>query len=173
MIRLTKLTDYGIVLLTHIANTGPQAVHNSRDLASETRIPLPMVSKILKVLGRDGILASRRGSKGGYSLARPADEISVAEIVHTLEGPIGITECCDVSASNCELQILCKVKPHLARINRTVLDTLQGVKLSEFAGTVEIPSLHDGMEREQGQDSSATPVSFDETEQPQTAAMSR
>ena len=61
-------------------------------------------------------------------MARPATEISIASIVNTLEGPIGITECCDLSDSNCELQVQCKVKPHLARINRSVRETLEGVK---------------------------------------------
>ena len=92
MIRITKQTDYGIVLLTHLA-ANPERQYTAPELAAEARLPLPMVSKILKLLARDGLLASHRGVKGGYSLARPAEEISMAEIIAALEGPIAITEC--------------------------------------------------------------------------------
>ena len=95
MIRITKQTDYGIVLLTHLA-AHPDRHFNAPELAAEARLPLPMVSKILKLLAREGLLASHRGVKGGYSLARPAEEISMAEIIAALEGPIAITECVSV-----------------------------------------------------------------------------
>ena len=72
MLRITKLTDYGIVLLTQMANAPAEAVHNARDLAAGSKLPLPMATKILKALARGGILASHRGARGGYLLARPA-----------------------------------------------------------------------------------------------------
>ena len=108
MIRITKQTDYGIVLLTHLA-AHAERQYNAPELAAEARLPLPMVSKILKLLAREGLLASHRGVKGGYSLARPAEEISMAEIIAALEGPIAITECISVE-SDCSHEALCPVR---------------------------------------------------------------
>ena len=92
MIRLGRLTDYGIVLMSHLAATddGP---HNARDLAAQTQLPLPAVSKLLKLLARAGLLTSSRGAKGGYALARPASEITVPQMIEALEGPIALTDC--------------------------------------------------------------------------------
>ena len=99
MIRITKQTDYGIVLLTYLAGH-TERLFNAPELAAETHLPLPMVSKILKVLTREGMLASHRGVKGGYSLARLPEEISMAEIIAALEGPIALTECVEVFYSH-------------------------------------------------------------------------
>src|SRR5664279_2478735 len=93
MFRMTKLTDYGIVLLTHFAAHDDQVAHTARELSQETRLPLPTVGKLLKQLSRGGLLASQRGTKGGYILARPPREITVSAIIATLEGPVAITEC--------------------------------------------------------------------------------
>ncbi len=93
MIRFAKLTDYGLVLMTIMARDSVAAVHTARDLAAASRLPLPTVSKVLKQLLQSGLLTSHRGLKGGYGLAKEAAEISVAEIVAAIEGPIALTEC--------------------------------------------------------------------------------
>jgi FeS assembly SUF system regulator len=131
MIRITKQTDYGIVLLTHLA-VHPERQFNAPDLAAEAQLPLPMVSKILKLLVREGLLASHRGVKGGYSLARPPREISMAEIVAALEGPIAITECID-EMGNCFHEPICQVRSNWQRINAAVRDALAGITLAEMA----------------------------------------
>jgi Rrf2 family protein len=79
MLRVTKLADYGIVMLTHIANDSG-VTHNAKDIAREVRLPLPVASKILKMLARDGVLVSQRGTKGGYSLARSPGAITIAPL---------------------------------------------------------------------------------------------
>ena len=131
MIRITKQTDYGIVLLTHLAASAERQ-YAAPELATETRMPLPMVSKILKLLARDGLLSSHRGVKGGYSLARPAEEISMAEIIAALEGPIAITECVSVE-SDCSHEALCPVRSNWQRINQAVRSALEGISLAEMA----------------------------------------
>ena len=68
MLRITKITDYGIVLMAQMASEPQTTMHNARDLAAATRLPLPIVSKILKTLARGGLLTSQRGTKGGYTL---------------------------------------------------------------------------------------------------------
>src|SRR2546425_8000999 len=79
MFRLKKLTDYAILTMTCVARSPEQPWHAARDLATETHLPLPTVSKILKELSDHGLLVSHRGPKGGYTLARNPHEISVAE----------------------------------------------------------------------------------------------
>ncbi|HKC25951.1 MAG TPA: Rrf2 family transcriptional regulator, partial [Thermoanaerobaculia bacterium] len=90
MFRLTKLTDYGIVLLTHFAQNPERDAQNARELAQETRLPLPTVGKLLKELAHEGLLVSHRGIHGGYALARKPEEISMADVIAALEGPIAI-----------------------------------------------------------------------------------
>ncbi len=133
MIRITKQTDFGIVLLTHLA-AAPERQVNAPELATETHLPLPMVSKILKVLVREGLLDSHRGVKGGYSLSRPPEEISMAEVVTALEGPIAITECID-DQSGCAHEPLCPVRGRWQRINAALREALAGISLAEMAET--------------------------------------
>src|SRR5512142_1708820 len=108
MIRLSKLTDYGILLMTQIARDPQRPLHTARDLSAETQLPLPTASKILKALANGGLLISHRGVKGGYSLSRGPREITVGQIITVLEGPIGITEC-GGSPGSCEMEPHCPV----------------------------------------------------------------
>jgi FeS assembly SUF system regulator len=139
MIRITKQTDYGIVLLTHLASA-PERPVNAPELAGETHLPLPMVSKILKLLVREGLLESHRGVKGGYRLARLPEEISMAEVVSALEGPIAITECID-DESGCSHSPVCAVRGRWQRINTALRDALSGISLAEMAETRPEPKL--------------------------------
>ncbi len=133
MIRMTRLTDYGIVLLTQLARHPKRLPRNARDLAHEAHLPLPTVSKILKILSREGLLVAHRGVKGGFSLARAAEEIPVAEIIGALEGPIALTKCSDHDLGRCELESLCPVGSNWQRINRAVREALEKISLGEMA----------------------------------------
>lgn len=130
MIRITRQTDYGIVLLTHMAGHQERR-YNATELAAEAHLPLPMVAKILKLLTREALLESHRGTKGGYSLGRPPEEISMAEIISALEGPIAITECIDES-SGCTHQPICRVHSNWQRINEALRTALDGISLAEM-----------------------------------------
>jgi len=133
MIRITKNADYGILLMAEMASEGIAAVHNARCLSDSTRIPQPMVSKILKTLAKEGLLLSHRGQKGGYSLSRSADEITVAEIITALEGPIAIIECADHEKEHvCDLEAVCSVSSPWRRINDAVCDALSAITLEEM-----------------------------------------
>ncbi len=132
MIRMTKQTDYGFVLLTRLAAEPGRAL-NAPELAGETKLPLPMVSKILKLLVRSGLLASHRGVKGGYSLARPAVEIHAAEILRALEGAVALTVCVEGSPGECDREPFCTVRGPWQRINKAVFEALAGVTLAELA----------------------------------------
>jgi len=130
MIRMTKLADYGIVLLTHMAMGREGSLHTAQDLSSRSHVPLPTASKLLKSLARAGLVVSHRGRNGGYGLAREADRISVAEIIAAIEGPIGITECGTGHAGSCDLEEFCAAKGRWGPISRAIERALQDVPLS-------------------------------------------
>jgi FeS assembly SUF system regulator len=129
MIRISKLTDYAIMLLTYIARD-PLHTRTARDLAVEARLPLPTVSKVLKTLAREGLLVAHRGVKGGFSLARPPEEISVADIIGAFEGPIALTECSSHALRLCQLEQRCPVGSNWQRINQAVLGALATLTLA-------------------------------------------
>lgn len=131
MLRMSKLTDYGIVLLTHMAQGGSPPVRTAQELAQASRVPVPTVAKILKELCRAGIVASHRGRRGGYRLARAADQISVAAIVEALEGPVSVTECSDAGGA-CALEPTCVAKSHWGPISRAIQGTLEQLPLSSL-----------------------------------------
>ncbi|REJ81476.1 MAG: SUF system Fe-S cluster assembly regulator [Acidobacteria bacterium] len=132
MIRLTRQTDYGIVLLCQLAADGGGR-RNAAELAEATHLPAPMVAKILKQLVHAGLLASRRGAHGGYELARAADSVNVADVIAALEGPIAITECVEESSEECSYEATCRVRGNWKRINRAVHDALASISLDEMA----------------------------------------
>ena len=131
MLRMAKLTDYGIVLLSQFAARQDATPMTARELSAHARLPLPTVGKLLKQLSHGGLLSSQRGTKGGYSLARPAREITVAQIIEVLEGPMALTEC--QAPGVCDQERFCSVKPNWLVINRTVRDALSNVTLAEMA----------------------------------------
>jgi len=132
MIRMTKQADYGFVLLSRLAEA-PDRVVNAPELAEESRLPLPMVSKILKLLTKAEIVRSQRGVKGGYSLARTPDRISAVEIVRALEGPVALTVCVEGSPGECDLEPFCSVRGHWQRINVAVEAALARISLADLA----------------------------------------
>jgi FeS assembly SUF system regulator len=137
MLRVTKLADYGIVLLTHFA--AHPGTYNARDMAKVVRLPLPVVSKVLKLLARTGLLVSQRGTKGGYALALPPQEITVAAIIRALEGPIAVTECTDAVHGDCGLQTGCPVRTNWHLINLAIHRALEGITLAEMTQPLRNP----------------------------------
>ncbi len=133
MIRITKLTDYGIVLLSRIARDSHEPMRTVRDLAEETHVPIPTVSKILKQLAHQRLLISHLGVKGGYSLARRPEEITMADIIGALDGPIAITDCSGHAPGKCELERLCAVRSNWQQINLAIRETLEGITLADMA----------------------------------------
>ena len=136
MLRLTKLADYGIVLLIHFARSEAGDVQAARDLAERSRLPLPTVSRILKALSGAGILESHRGVKGGYSLSLSPDAVSVVDIVGAIEGPIGITACTEGEDTDCEHEAWCPAVNRWQVINGAIHEALEKVTLAEMARPV-------------------------------------
>ena len=130
MLRITRLTDYGFILLGFIAKVGDEKLYNSKDLSTELNIPLPTVSKVLKSLVHSNLLKSLQGSQGGYKLALPPNKISAADIIESLEGPVSLTACC--VEDGCEFSNVCSVSKSWQKVNTVIVDKLKSVSLIEM-----------------------------------------
>ncbi len=133
MIRITRMTDYGIMLLTYFAREDVRPMRNARELAEQSHLALPTVSKILKVLAHKGLLVGQRGVKGGFSLARTPQEITVAQIVDAVEGQMHITKCSDEAPGKCRLEDSCPVQSNWQRISHAVWQALGNITLADMA----------------------------------------
>lgn len=136
MIRLTRLADYAVLLMTHMAHEwrrDPARVLNAADLSRETHIPVPTVSKILGAMSRGDLLTSHRGHSGGYALSRAPEEISASDIISVIEGPVALTECLDDDSADCEIESLCGVRASWTRINAAITMALEGISLAQMA----------------------------------------
>ncbi len=133
MIRLGKLTDYGVGLMTRMARDGAYDRTNARRLSGRTGMPLPTVSKILKLLCQAGLLESRRGVGGGYTLARDPGDITLADMVHALEGSPALTECANEGRCSCRYLNNCGLQQQWASINSRLQATLESVTLAQMA----------------------------------------
>jgi FeS assembly SUF system regulator len=131
MLRISRLTDYGTMILVHLAEH-PDRVCSASDVAAGTRVALPTVQKLLKVLARGDLVHSVRGAEGGYVLARPAGSITAARILDVLEGPLGITEC-STADSHCELEDGCRVGGAWQKLNHAIRVTLEEISLADLA----------------------------------------
>lgn len=130
MLRMSRMTDYGTLILACLAER-PSEILSASEIAERIKLSPTTVSKLMKVLHRAGLLDSFRGSHGGYALARPAGEISAAEILDALEGPVTLTECASAD-SHCELESVCLVGNSWQRINRRIRLALDGISLAQL-----------------------------------------
>lgn len=128
MLRISKFTDYGTVILALMADN-PASTHSAASIAQQVGLPGSTVSKLLKMMNRSGLLTSCRGKQGGYSLAKAPQEISLADVVEALEGPFGVTEC---SRQNglCQLEERCSIRHQWQGVNGVIHNALQQVSLA-------------------------------------------
>jgi FeS assembly SUF system regulator len=133
MLRVSKLTDYATEAMAVLA-AAPARVHNAQELAERVRLEAPTVSKLLKQLAQAGLVESFRGVNGGYRLARAPEQISIADIVIAIEGPIGMTEC-SAQAGLCDHETHCGVRVNWQRINDAIAGALAGVSLADMLKT--------------------------------------
>ena len=136
MLRLSKLADYGTVVMVYLARH-PQQLCNARDIAAQTHLTVPTVSKLLKRLTAAGLLSSVRGVSGGYLLQRTPAEITVAEIIYALEEYRGLTEC-TLQPNECLIQNVCHIQGNWRLISQAIKSALESVTLEALAR----PQLH-------------------------------
>ena len=129
MLRISKLTDYAILIMVEL--TRDHAMLSAHALAERVGVEVPTASKVLKLLAGGGLLESFRGPNGGYRVTRKAAEISVAEVIAAIEGPIAMTEC-SVEKGLCSQEDSCELRGNWQRISLAVADALHKVSLAEM-----------------------------------------
>jgi FeS assembly SUF system regulator len=143
MLRISRLTDYATVILANLASQ-PELVQTATALAEQTRIAAPTVSKLLKQLQKANLVVSTRGLHGGYQLARAPAEISAADILDALEGPVALTDCA-AGQGHCGIEENCRVSRVWQRLNQAIRRSLTEVTLAQLAGLdasqVHLPAL--------------------------------
>ena len=134
--RLTHLADYAVVMMTAAARRSAGERLSASELAEETGVPLPTAQKLMGKLASAGLLNSVRGAGGGFTLARPGQDISLADIIEAVEGPIAMTQCSGSDeASDCALDAHCRVKPHMNVVSNAVRGALGAVTLQSLASS--------------------------------------
>jgi len=132
MFKLNRLTDYAVVVMSQMSRK-PDEVRTAPQISQDTGVPLPTVAKLLNALAHGNLITSRRGATGGYALVRPATEITVAEIIQALEGPIALTACVEGSGDGCDVESLCPMRGNWNRVNRAIHGALSQVTLADMA----------------------------------------
>ncbi len=133
MIRMSKLSDYAIMLMTYVGRPEASPVYTARELAVASELPLPTVSKVLKILAKGGVLVSQRGTHGGYALARAPHEITVVDVITAMDGLPALTQCTEHPRSPCDLEPTCPVRGNWRLINNTVVQALSNLTLAQMA----------------------------------------
>jgi len=134
MLRLSKMTDYGVLLMSELAKKEEQ-VQRAPDLAKATHIPQPTVRKVMTALIQANMVESTRGINGGYRLQRKPHEISIRELIHCLEGHIALTDCEAVGTKTCEQSDVCGTRKNWLKINQAMRDALENISLEDMVST--------------------------------------
>jgi Rrf2 family protein len=136
MLRLTKKADYGLMALKYLAEQGADTpavpARSAKDIADAYHIPPQLLAKILQTLTRAGLLISHAGTNGGYALSRPAAEITAFEVIRAIDGPLFITSCITIHGT-CDLDSHCTIKEPLRKVNDSIKDLLNGIRISDLA----------------------------------------
>lgn len=143
MLRLSKKADYALMAMKHLAvrsDRDVQASCSAREIAEMYDIPIELMAKVLQRLVRRGLLASQQGTRGGYSLARRATQISVADVIHAIDGPVTVTACSSDEGQQCEQYAKCNVRDPLWRVRERILAALGECTIAELATDTPQPA---------------------------------
>ncbi|MGH7118909.1 MAG: SUF system Fe-S cluster assembly regulator [Acetobacteraceae bacterium] len=132
MLRLSKLTDYAVVVLVRLSQRA--GIETSPGIAQGTAIPEPTVAKVLKILASRGLVRSQRGARGGYRLARPLAEIAIADVIAAVDGPIALTACVDGASAGCDVLEVCPVRGRWDPVNAAIREALAAISLEDMQG---------------------------------------
>src|SRR2546426_7306906 len=141
MLRLSKKADYALIAMKHLAlrgDRGSQASSSAREIAELYDIPIELMAKILQRLVRRGLLASHQGTRGGYQLARLPGQISVADVIQAIDGPVTVTAC-STEDGQCEQFAKCNVRDPLWRVRERILAALGECTIAELASEPPVP----------------------------------
>ena len=140
MLRLSKRTDYALIAMRHLARNADRGWASAREIASAYEVPVELLAKVLQRLVRKGLLASHQGINGGYELARSATEISVAQVIEAIDGPLTMTACSDGDEESCDQFAHCNIRDPLWRIKDRIVAALETCSIHEMASEVPQPT---------------------------------
>ena len=132
MLRLSKKADYALMAMKHLAQQNRTLSASAREIARQYDIPLELLAKVLQRLARQGLLASTQGTRGGYTLRRPAASISVADVIEAIDGPFTVTAC-STDDNGCDQFEKCSIRDPLWQIRERIVETLGTVSMAEMA----------------------------------------
>lgn len=133
MFKINRITDYAVVILNTMCHKDVGTLFSATDLAERTAIPLPTVSKTLKLLAKGKILVSHRGVAGGYALTRTPKEITIAHILEAIEGPLALTACVEESEDDCNAISYCPLSGQWETMNKGISNILNSVTMEDMA----------------------------------------
>jgi Rrf2 family protein len=139
MLRLSKKADYALIAMKHLAVRGDRGSSSAREIAGLYDIPIELLAKVLQRLVRRGLLASQQGTRGGYQLSRPPVQISVADVLQAIEGPVMVTAC-TTDEGQCEQFSKCNVRDPLYRVRDKILSALGECTIAELAADPPAPA---------------------------------
>lgn len=134
MFKISKLTDYGVVILHHLAQEGEKTAlpSSARDLAALSGLPLPTVSKLLKLMAKHRLVTAKRGASGGYELLEHPDKISVLRLIEIFEGPPAVTACMTKATHRCQIEPACPQRNSWHLVQKRIAHVLSDVSLAEL-----------------------------------------
>ena len=144
MLKLSKKTDYAIILLCHLGEV--QTPVNAKEMAGNYQLPQPMVANILKQLGSQGLIHSVRGPYGGYRLARTAEEITLSDIIRVTDNPFNLVECAH-DEELCKIHQCCPTRQPLVALHRSIQrfmeeTTLSSIIRESYFENLEVKKIH-------------------------------
>ncbi|HXX99685.1 MAG TPA: SUF system Fe-S cluster assembly regulator [Candidatus Limnocylindrales bacterium] len=140
MFKLSKKADYGLIAMKHLANHRQKHSCSANEIAEEYGISATLMAKVLQKLAKQGLVAAKHGSTGGYQLARQADHISALEVLTAIDGPVLITSCV-TSHGNCDATDRCSIKEPLQRVNESILGVLSTVTIAQLSEDKQEPAF--------------------------------
>jgi Rrf2 family protein len=133
MLRLSKKADYALIAMKHLALRGDTGSSSAREIAELYAIPIELMAKVLQRLVRRGLLASHQGTRGGYQLARKPTEMSVADVIQAIDGPVTVTACSTDDDGQCEQFARCNVRDPLWKVRQRILSALGECTIADLA----------------------------------------
>src|SRR3954466_10361431 len=140
MLRLSKKADYALMAMKHLAIKSDSASISAREIAEQFDIPIELMAKVLQRLVQRGLLGSQQGTRGGYQLSRPPVQITVANVIEAIEGPVMVTACSTDEGGQCEQFSKCNVRDPLYRVRERILAALGECTIAELAGELPTPA---------------------------------
>src|ERR1700720_26649 len=132
MLRLSKKADYALMAMKHLALQSDRGSSSAREIAEQYDIPIELMAKVLQRLVGRGLLASHQGTHGGYKLARVPAQISVADVIQAIDGPVTVTAC-TTDDGRCDQYAKCNVRDPLWRVRERILAALGDCTIAELA----------------------------------------